>query len=166
MHNGDTLCIVIAMSDTAQHASSVHVLGRALALVQMALLASLVGTAPWRRPGWPSLVLIGLGIALGGWAIATMGWTKVSVWPEPPREATTVQRGPYALIRHPMYSAALLAAAGLAWHGGGGIRWVAWAALATVLGAKARIEERLLKRRFPEYDAYAARTWRWIPYVW
>ncbi len=167
MHNGDTLGIVRAMSDTVRHVPPpARAPGRALALVQIGLLAALVLTTPLRRPGWLALVLVGSGVALGVWAIGAMGWRKVSVWPEPPKDASPVHRGPYAVIRHPMYSAALLAAAGLAWHGGGWVRWVAWAVLAAVLAAKARIEERLLTQRFPDYGAYAARTWRWIPYLW
>jgi protein-S-isoprenylcysteine O-methyltransferase Ste14 len=41
----------------------------------------------------------------------------------------------------------------------------AFAALAVVLHAKARREEALLARRFPEYAAYKARTKRLVPFV-
>jgi protein-S-isoprenylcysteine O-methyltransferase Ste14 len=39
-------------------------------------------------------------------------------------------------------------------------------ALLLVLNAKAALEERLLLARWPEYAAYRARTWRFVPGLW
>src|SRR3954468_6573257 len=69
-----------------------------------------------------------------------------------------ISSGPYAWVRHPMYSGAVLYFAGVAlllgsWWG------VAMAPLFAVLFAiRARIEERALVAGLPGYAAYAARV--------
>lgn len=75
-------------------------------------------------------------------------------------------KGPYGLIRHPLYAAEELALIGLALHS-------VWWAGAPVLIAHVALqirrmgyEESVLRQAFPEYDAYAARTARWIPGLW
>ena len=78
-----------------------------------------------------------------------------------------VTAGPYARVRHPIYSGALLLCLGTA-------LWLAsiaaFAALALVtfgLCCKARAEERLLSRHFGSaYPAYRARTRMLIPAIW
>ncbi|MCX7817760.1 MAG: isoprenylcysteine carboxylmethyltransferase family protein [Kiritimatiellae bacterium] len=140
--------------------------GRALTVAQFALLAALALSVPARRPPWPAVGLLTVAIALGVWALRTMHWKRLSVWPEPKRNTALVCSGPYRWIRHPMYTAAALAAAGLALHAGGLARWLTWLVLVTVLAAKSRLEERHLAERFPEYREYAARTWRWLPGIW
>ena len=74
--------------------------------------------------------------------------------------------GPYRLIRHPLYAAEILAACALVMDRPG-----LWATLTlvpfiAVQMLRARFEERLLSRIFPEYRRYAAQTPRLIPMVW
>jgi protein-S-isoprenylcysteine O-methyltransferase Ste14 len=78
-----------------------------------------------------------------------------------------VATGPYALVRHPMYVAAiammLVAAPAL------GSWWALLPALLQtgVIIARIRGEEALLLRELPGYDAYLRRTrYRLIPHVW
>jgi len=82
------------------------------------------------------------------------------------REHKLVERGPYSLVRHPIYTAHLLLGLGTAFGSG---RLVAFAGLASfVVGfwIKLKQEERLLVRGFPdEYPAYKARIKALIPYV-
>ena len=47
-----------------------------------------------------------------------------------------------------------------------GPRLGCWLALLPVLVLKAAREERLLGAKFPDYAAYRAATWRFIPWVW
>jgi protein-S-isoprenylcysteine O-methyltransferase Ste14 len=70
--------------------------------------------------------------------------------------------GPYAVVRHPIYSFLLLVAAGRLLSCGARRAWAALA-LTVLIGAKARWEERLLTERFPGYRAYADRTPRFVP---
>jgi protein-S-isoprenylcysteine O-methyltransferase Ste14 len=76
-------------------------------------------------------------------------------------------RGPYAIVRHPMYAGAILFLFGTplllgSWYG---------VALAPVLvvafGVRAVLEERTLAAQFPDYADYAARVrYRFVPLVW
>lgn len=75
--------------------------------------------------------------------------------------------GVYGLIRNPSYLGLLLSLLGwvLAFRSGAG---VALAALILIpLVARMHAEERLLRKNFgAEYDAYFARTWRLVPWVY
>jgi protein-S-isoprenylcysteine O-methyltransferase Ste14 len=82
-----------------------------------------------------------------------------------PTEGGIVTRGPYALIRHPIYAAIIyFVCAAAAAHPGAA---TAAAAALTTAGAIARmlIEERLLTARYPEYIDYMRRTRRVVPFV-
>jgi protein-S-isoprenylcysteine O-methyltransferase Ste14 len=105
------------------------------------------------RLGW---VVSALGLALVIWAGVTMG-SSLSPFPRPPRHAELVERGPYRFLRHPIYVGGFLFFAGLSL-----VFSVYGLALTAVLGAfwvaKARLEERHLAARFPEYADYRRRT--------
>ena len=80
------------------------------------------------------------------------------------RLATT---GIYGVIRHPSYLGLVVAALGwgLAFRAGTGVA-IAALMLVVVL-ARIAAEERLLSEAFgAEYEAYRARTWRLIPFVY
>ena len=74
-------------------------------------------------------------------------------------------RGPYALLRHPIYAAVLY----FVWAGAIDHRsWFSAAAAAlTTAGAAMRMyaEEQLLDAKYPEYLSYRARTARVVPFV-
>lgn len=105
------------------------------------------------RFGW---VVAGLGLALAVWAGWTMG-SSLSPFPRPPRDAELVDRGPYRHVRHPIYLGGVLFFAGLSLvfsvYG-----LVPTGVLAAFWLAKARLEERHLAARFPEYAEYRRRT--------
>ena len=71
--------------------------------------------------------------------------------------ASLVESGPYGLVRHPIYTGIVVASAGwtLAWS-----NWtlalVVGVVLACFFEAKARVEERWLRARFPAYDGVRA----------
>lgn len=121
--------------------------------------------------GWAPVILgtalVCAGIALRWWGVITLGrfFQVVVVIQEGHK---LMQNGPYRFIRHPGYTGALLIALGI---GIGRDNWLSVAAtivfpLAAVL-IRTRVEERVLARRFgDEYEAYAARTPRFIPRVW
>jgi protein-S-isoprenylcysteine O-methyltransferase Ste14 len=78
-----------------------------------------------------------------------------------------VTTGLYGVIRHPSYLGLFVLALGwgLAFRSGVGVI-IAVMMLIVVL-ARIKAEERLLRETFgPEYDAYRARTWRLLPYVY
>ncbi len=111
--------------------------------------------------GW--LVVATLGIVLG---VVTLGFNRIgnfSIYPTPRPNAQLITRGPYRYVRHPMYVALSLMMVGIAGYNQG-LRNASGALLViVVVTVKAAIEERLLSARYPEYDAYRARTRRFIP---
>ena len=71
--------------------------------------------------------------------------------------------GVYGAVRHPIYTGLLLFALGLATLTGSARSLALWGALLVVLTGKTGLEERLLIARFPEYQAFMARTPRFVP---
>jgi len=104
-------------------------------------------------------------------AVGIMMWARRS-FPEKsfrvdaiPSAETVIRRGPYRLIRHPMYSAALLFIwAAVLSHLS--IWTVAIGVVVTIIAAlRVVFEERFLRDRYPEYAAYARVTKAIVPHV-
>lgn len=138
----------------------------ALVGAQMILIAALAW--PVSLPGASPRVVVGVlaiaaAVALAFLALAAMRGDTFSVMPEPVAGGRLCRRGPYALVRHPMYSAVLLGGLGavavwpLAWKA------ACLIALAAVLAAKIRREERLLAKAYPEYADYRRSTGALLP---
>jgi protein-S-isoprenylcysteine O-methyltransferase Ste14 len=114
-----------------------------------------------------SVVAIGaqlLAVALTIWARRSFPANSFRVDATPTAE-TVIRRGPYRLVRHPMYSAALL---------------FIWAAVLShlslwtitigtivtiIVALRVVFEERVLRDRYPEYASYAKATKAFIPYL-
>ena len=118
----------------------------------------------WRLSGsfW---LLIAAGVVLGGYTLAHNRIGNFNIRPQPKATAKLITSGPYALIRHPMYSALLLGAAAFVIAEGSYLKIGLWLALAVVLLIKSRLEERLMAQRFSEYADYRANTKRFVPFV-
>jgi protein-S-isoprenylcysteine O-methyltransferase len=109
-------------------------------------------------------VICALGVAIAIWARFHLGanWSSHPALKVGHQLVTT---GPYALVRHPIYTGMI---AGLA-----GTALVALPALiilpivVIVFVWRVHREESLMLGQFPdEYPAYQARTWALIPFVW
>lgn len=137
-----------------------------LVSIQFVCLGAIVLSRPTIAPGMIEAVLVGLGLLLGLWALLTMRLSRLSVLPEVRAGAQLVTGGPYRLIRHPMYSALLVAALGLILAAPLPWRWLLWLALLINLVVKLRYEERLLGGHFSDYEAYRRETWRLLPWVY
>jgi len=78
-----------------------------------------------------------------------------------------VSTGPYALVRHPMYSGALVLLAGLPPALGSLWGLLFWFPMVAAMVVRLRGEERYLSENLPGYDAYKAKTrWRLCPGVY
>jgi protein-S-isoprenylcysteine O-methyltransferase Ste14 len=142
-------------------------LGALLVGLQFALLAGLAATAATAfdaaRLPLDAVVVAAAAVALGGWALSANRPGNFNIRPVPREGGHLVQCGPYRWIRHPMYSALLLAGVAAARLSDGGAAWLMLAALAVVLRLKAGVEERAMAARYPAYADYRRRTRRFVP---
>jgi protein-S-isoprenylcysteine O-methyltransferase Ste14 len=127
---------------------------------------AMVAVVALGQPGSGSTATLVAGEAL---ALASCAWLLASVlalgrcFGVLPEARGLVTRGPYRLVRHPVYLGELGAAAGLVAGAPAPRNLVAMAALVAAQLVRMRLEERALEGAFPEYAAYAARTPRLIP---
>lgn len=87
----------------------------------------------------------------------------LTVMPEPKQGAPFITSGIYRYVRHPMYSAVMLLGLSLVLVRLTAPAWVAWVALVSVLVAKARYEDALLRERWPLAADYQRTTGALIP---
>jgi len=112
-----------------------------------------------------AVAICGLGLLVAIWSRNTLG-TEWSQDVELKRGHKLVQRGPYRLMRHPIYTGHLLMGLGTAIASGLLIAFVGLALFAGGFWIKLNQEESLLLRSFPdEYPAYKRRVKALIPYV-
>jgi protein-S-isoprenylcysteine O-methyltransferase Ste14 len=97
------------------------------------------------------------GRALGG---------ALTPFPRPNHRARIVERGPYRVVRHPIYAAGGLFLAGVS-LASSPVALALTAVLLVVWGLKARVEERFLLEALPGYGDYMERTrYRLVPHVY
>ena len=133
--------------------------------VLLVVLVALPGRSDW---GVPRAFLIGCAaIVAAGLVVMVVAGTALgrglTAAPLPNAHAELRTSGLYRLVRHPIYSGLLLAAAALTAGTGSVPRLVVLVLLGLLLTFKARWEEVRLARRFEGYAAYAARTPRFVP---
>lgn len=143
-------------------------------VVQFALMS--LAVAAWAAgPRWPAagagvLAAAGALLALAGgalalWAARVLG-RSLTPFPPPARAGSLVTRGPYAAVRHPIYTGGILFFAGLS-LAFSPLALAVTGLLAILWALELRVEERFLRAAYPEYDAYARRTrYRLLPFVY
>jgi protein-S-isoprenylcysteine O-methyltransferase Ste14 len=121
-------------------------------------------------PSW--LRWLGLGVwAVSIWLIhATFrenSFAAPVVKHQKERAQVVIDTGPYAVVRHPLYSAVLLYAVGVSlWLGSCEAIPLIALPLAGLI-ARIHVEESYLKQNLPGYETYLARLrWRLVPYLW
>jgi protein-S-isoprenylcysteine O-methyltransferase Ste14 len=82
-------------------------------------------------------------------------------------DQTVVSTGPYAIIRHPMYSGALVMIFGTPLALGSWWGLLMFAAMTFVIILRLLDEEKFLCKRLPGYPEYCQKVrWRLLPFVW
>jgi protein-S-isoprenylcysteine O-methyltransferase Ste14 len=140
-----------------------------LVVLQFALMGVLIVTTqalatPLANGAAFALVIAATFVGIGALAANRPG--NFNVQPELKAGGRLITDGIYARIRHPMYTAVLLAMLAAIAADPRLWRVLVWVALLGVLLAKARREESYLRARFPEYAAYCARTRRLLPGIY
>ena len=121
------------------------------------------GDSTWRSASGAVLFLAGAAVVF--LAARALG-SSLTPFPRPLQEGELVDDGPYAFVRHPVYSGGLLV------FGGIPLALSPWALAGTGLLAvtwvlKSRVEERFLRARYPPYDAYCERVrFRLVPHLY
>ena len=114
---------------------------------------------------WLGVVLTALGHGFSFWARRHLGkyWSGTVALKE---NHKLIDTGPYALVRHPIYTGLLLAVFGSALAAGTVQAVVAFCIMVPAYIIKWRREEKLMRQEFgQEYAAYMQRTKAIIPYV-
>ena len=128
------------------------------------------------RFGWSSPPLwtlwLGLLLHVGGdaimvWAMAVNPFLEKIVRIQTERHQQVITTGPYALVRHPMYTGMILLMAGMPLVLGSWWTFVPVVALTLGVIIRMLFEEALLRRELPGYKEYAHRTrYRLLPGIW
>ena len=113
--------------------------------------------------------LLGLGLLLTGVGVAAAGYRELgsshSPWTEPTGERL-VTTGIYGRTRHPIYAGWCLGALGFEILLGSRLGVAVVGGLAVFYDLKAREEEKLLDRRYPDGASYRAEVARFVPGVY
>ena len=115
---------------------------------------------------FPEILIIGLGIFLGMWAIFEQKPGNFNIKPTNKKGALLIESGPYRFIRHPMYLSIIIALTPLAFAHFNWLRMALGLLLLTVLILKLEYEEKQLIRHFQQYAHYKSKTWKLIPFVY
>ena len=114
---------------------------------------------------WAGLVMVAAGIAIAIWARAMIGrnWSATVTVKQ---DHQLVRRGPYRIVRHPIYSGLLLAALGTAIAGREFRGLVGVGFVFAGFWAKLRLEERFMTEQFgAEYTRYKQEVRALIPFA-
>lgn len=112
--------------------------------------------------GW---LLIAIAVGFAGTGLFILR-DKLTAMPAPLDNAVLHRSGPYALVRHPIYTGVILGFVGLAVRGANPVALLLSAGLIPFFYAKTGYEERLLAERFPDYGAYRqAVPYRLLPWL-
>ncbi len=151
--------------------------GEWFVVMQLVLIAlvffgphTIFGQPGWRFP-FPGacrivgavLMVIGGGLLMAGLVRLGRGLTPL---PFPRKGAVLIETGPYAFVRHPMYSGGVVLALGWALlvHSWFTVGYVV--ILFVFVDIKSRREEKWLREKFPAYQSYQKRVRKLIPFVY
>ena len=116
------------------------------------------------RSDTTSLMIASIAAIFGLWAVWTMR-RHLNVFPELRAEAKLLEKGPYGLVRHPMYfSLLLLLLPAVVWSKDW-ILVIAYILLIVILVLKVKIEERHLADRFSHFEDYQKRVKSIFPWI-
>ncbi|HSG32072.1 MAG TPA: isoprenylcysteine carboxylmethyltransferase family protein [Thermodesulfobacteriota bacterium] len=136
-----------------------------LVAIQLVCIVFILATGRLIPHSLPLQIVYVLAIALGLWALWTINFKNFRLTPNFPKDARIVAKGPYKLVRHPMYSCLLLVTLMLVIDDFSIIRFAVWLILLADLYVKLVYEEKLIIYRNSDYQIYKRGTKRLIPFI-
>jgi protein-S-isoprenylcysteine O-methyltransferase Ste14 len=147
-----------------------------MSLLAVSLFAVFVVAALDARHAWSSVsnemlifgyVLFTLGYTMSIWVFAVNKFAEPSVRIQSDRGHQVISTGPYAFIRHPLYTASIILFAGMALAMGSYWALVPVAIGVAVLIVRTSFEDRILQNELPGYREYTSQVrFRLIPGLW
>ena len=128
------------------------------------------GHPTWSFPSATVCPIVGGLLMVVGGILLLAGLVKLgpglTPLPYPKEGARLVETGPFALVRHPMYSGGLVLALGWALYVRGWLTVGYVVVLFLFLDRKATREERWLAEKYPAYGNYQRRVRKLIPFLY
>ena len=143
-------------------------IGWAFVVVQVVLLGALIflpDSDDWPTPQWlhtTGTIVNILGLALlivGGLGLGS----SLTPTPVPRKAGQLTTRGLYRFVRHPIYTGVLMIVVALVVTSGSWVHVIIGVVTVVFFSVKARWEEQRLRLEYPDYDAYARSTGRFVP---
>ena len=133
----------------------------ALVLVAILVLAA-TGNLLSSSPVVITIQLLAVALSIAARRTFQAGTFRVGA---PPSAGPMLQRGPYRLVRHPMYTAALLFIWAAVLSHRSRLTLAIGGAVTALVVLRVVAEERLLRTQYPEYVDYARKVKALIPFV-
>jgi len=136
-----------------------------LVTFQLSALGYIALSGPVISKTWYGLLIETAGVALAIWAIMVMR-SNANVAPIPKKNGVLITSGPYRFIRHPMYTAQVMAVIPLVIEHKTDLRLTALIILIVTLLFKLHYEEKRLVKHFGQpYKAYQQVSKKVLPYI-
>ena len=136
-----------------------------LVIIQLICIALILLTGRLVPRSFPLQIVFVLALSLGVWALWIINFKNFRLTPNFPKDTRLVAKGPYKLIRHPMYSCLLLTTLMIVLDDLSIIRIAIWIILFIDLYIKLVYEEKLIIDRNSDYLIYKRGTKRLIPFI-
>ena len=137
------------------------------------LLIALLFTAPRQAEPYGAISdligIVGVAVIALGAVILVTSFVRLgrslTANPVPKDDGVLVTSGLYGRVRHPIYFGLLVLALGVVLDAGWWPQIIIALMLYFLLNIKAQFEEDLLRKKYPEYKAYALKTPRFFPRI-
>ena len=137
------------------------------------LLIALLFTAPRQADPYGAISdligIVGVAVIALGAVILVTSFVRLgrslTANPVPKDDGVLVTSGLYGRVRHPIYFGLLVLAFGVVLDAGWWPQIIIALMLYFLLNIKAQFEEDLLRKKYPEYKAYALKTPRFFPRI-